>query len=172
MYHSEAEGGDYELVGDSSLPADPSALVVQDNSGKDKWTVHIPSKYEFPLKPAHYIEICSQSMELSRHLQEDAGKLHKRMRGYYTADPYFVDADEAEQQGLMPTSKSPKSPRPVGMKDGQQGAGDGLMICSTSLTYVMENSDAGFGKTLMGMWMAYGLAQKEGRAFFVDDTRW
>jgi len=36
----------------------------------------------------------------------------------------------------------------------------------------METSDAGSENSLMGLWMSYGLAQKEDRAFFVDDTRW
>jgi hypothetical protein len=52
---------------------------------------------------------------------------------------------------------------------------DGLIesdVCEKSLTFVMETHDAGLGKTLMMLWTAYGLAQKEGRAFFVDDSRW
>jgi hypothetical protein len=40
------------------------------------------------------------------------------------------------------------------------------------LTYVMETDDAGFGNTLMRLWMSYGLAKAENRAFFIDDTRW
>ncbi|KAH9825912.1 hypothetical protein Tdes44962_MAKER10122 [Teratosphaeria destructans] len=36
----------------------------------------------------------------------------------------------------------------------------------------METDDASFGKTLLMLWMSYGLAQRQGRAFFIDDTRW
>ncbi|KAK5000794.1 hypothetical protein LTR66_000426 [Elasticomyces elasticus] len=36
----------------------------------------------------------------------------------------------------------------------------------------METSEAGFGNTLLMLWISYGLAKKEGRAFFIDDTRW
>ncbi|KAI9873935.1 MAG: hypothetical protein M1823_007801, partial [Watsoniomyces obsoletus] len=36
----------------------------------------------------------------------------------------------------------------------------------------METEDAGFGNTLMRLWMSYGLAMAEKRTFFIDDTRW
>jgi hypothetical protein len=45
-------------------------------------------------------------------------------------------------------------------------------VCETTMTFVLETSDAGFGKTLMMLWTAYGLAQKEGRDFFIDESRW
>ncbi|KAJ8122386.1 hypothetical protein ONZ43_g1405 [Nemania bipapillata] len=35
-----------------------------------------------------------------------------------------------------------------------------------------RKSSAGLGPTLMMLWTAYGLAQKEKRAFFIDDSRW
>ena len=45
-------------------------------------------------------------------------------------------------------------------------------VCERSLTYVLETGNAGFGSTLMGLWMAYGLAQEEDRDFFIDDRYW
>lgn len=45
-------------------------------------------------------------------------------------------------------------------------------MCERSLTYVLESPDAGLGLTLMGLWMSYGLAKKEGRGFFIDDSNW
>jgi hypothetical protein len=45
-------------------------------------------------------------------------------------------------------------------------------VCQESMTFVLESEDAGFGKTMMLLWIAYGIAQKERRAFFVDDSRW
>ncbi|KAL8770713.1 MAG: hypothetical protein Q9209_003580 [Squamulea sp. 1 TL-2023] len=36
----------------------------------------------------------------------------------------------------------------------------------------METADAGLGKTLLGLWIAFGLAQEERRAFFIDDSNW
>jgi hypothetical protein len=77
----------------------------------------------------------------------------------------FIDVQEAEKAGYFP---------PVANGDGSFARG-GLsekMVCKKSLTFVLESDDAGLGKTLMMLWIAYGLAEKEGRAFFVDDTRW
>lgn len=53
-----------------------------------------------------------------------------------------------------------------------QHAGFKGKICERSLTYVLETTDAGIGKTLMGLWLAYGLAKREDRAFFIDDAYW
>ena len=115
-------------------------------------------------------------MELSHHLSETGKTLSKRMRSYYQEDPWFLDVQEAEEQGLLPSSQPSGKPNvPVddeGMIENQSDEENGMMVCERSLTYVMETSDAGFGKSLMGLWMSYGLAQKEDRAFFVDDTRW
>jgi len=47
-----------------------------------------------------------------------------------------------------------------------------MPTCEKTLTYVMETEDAGFGNSMMKLWMSFGLAMKEGRAFFIDDTRW
>ncbi|KAH8698255.1 hypothetical protein BGW36DRAFT_294444 [Talaromyces proteolyticus] len=47
-----------------------------------------------------------------------------------------------------------------------------IPICETSLTFAMQSEDAGLGKTLMDLWMSYGLARKQGRSFFIDDTDW
>ena len=93
------------------------------------------------------------------------GKRFRRQHiGYYDADPNFLDVAEAERLGLLGYATG---------GSGEQDDGDGaLPKCERTLTYVMETSDAGMGSSLMGLWMAYGLAQKEERAFFVDDTRW
>ncbi|KAF2201853.1 hypothetical protein GQ43DRAFT_19354 [Delitschia confertaspora ATCC 74209] len=167
------DGGDYELVGDSSLPQEPSAIMVTDAKGNSKWTVSIPVTYEFPLKPTQYQEICSQSMELSKQLRSNS--LTKHMLGYYQQDKNFLDVQDAEDQGLLPTTKG--SSRPKGFVDdasmaNHKSASNGLKVCDRSLTYVMETADAGFGMTLLRLWMSYGLAKKEHRAFFIDDTRW
>jgi len=80
-----------------------------------------------------------------------------------------VDVAEAQKQGLLPNiNKDGK----IGEKVIPDDPIAGRRPCGKSLTFVMETSEAGMGNTLMGMWMAYGLAKKEGRAFFVDDTRW
>jgi hypothetical protein len=173
----EEEDGDWEMIGGSLLPEEPSALVVQDTKGKSKWTVSIPPSYDFPLRPAMYREICHQSMELSKQLRQEAqanSGIARRMLGYYQADQYFVDVPEAEEQGLLPVSK--QSGRPKGFVNdvaiAEKKYTGGMRVCDSTLTFVMETEDAGFGNTLMRMWMSYGLAQAENRTFFVDDSRW
>jgi hypothetical protein len=168
---------EWEMVGGSHLPQEPSALALQDVKGKMRWTVSIPSNYEFPLKPAQYREICHQSMELSQTLSQEAqaqAGFAKRMLNYNQQDQYYIDIHEAEEQGLLPPSKVAGRPKGFvedeAIKDGLST--EGLKICDRTLTYVMETDDAGFGNTLMRVWMSYGLAKAENRAFFIDDTRW
>jgi hypothetical protein len=86
-----------------------------------------------------------------REICEQTGEIGRELRR--------VDGKKAQQKGLLP-------------KDEEDDGGGDLPVCEKSLTYVMETEDAGIGNTLMGMWIAYGLALKEGRTFFVDDTRW
>jgi hypothetical protein len=72
---------------------------------------------------------------------------------------------EAEKAGYLPSGRgSPRNPA--------SGLGADKPVCKKSLTFVLESEDAGLGKTLMMLWTAYGLAETEGRAFFIDDTRW
>jgi len=154
----------YEMVGEDSLPTEPSAVIVTDNRGKRRWTVSIPAHHDFPLRPAQYQEIYAQAIEISNHLAESAKALPRR-RGYYQVDPYFMDVQEAEEQGLLPHST------PDNLQEEPEPAGK-PKICDRSLTYVLETSEAGLGATLLSLWLSYGLAQKEGRAFFISSTRW
>ncbi|RII10420.1 hypothetical protein CUC08_Gglean006410 [Alternaria sp. MG1] len=168
---------EWEMVGGSQLPHEPVALALQDAKGKMRWTVSIPSDYEFPLRPAQYRDICHQSMEVSKEIRQEAkasAGFAKRMLNYYQQDQYYIDVQEAEQQGLLPPSKAAGRPKSFvedeAIRDGIST--EGLKVCDRTLTYVMETEDAGFGNTLMRLWMSYGLAKAEKRAFFVDDTRW
>ncbi|KAF1996110.1 hypothetical protein P154DRAFT_499165 [Amniculicola lignicola CBS 123094] len=167
-------GDEYEMVGDASLPKEACAVMVQDTKGNPKWTVSIPPYYDFPLRPAQYREICSQSMELSKQLRQDAQAQNgfaKRMLNYYTRDQYYLDVQEAEDQGLLPPSRGEEKQK--GFVEPQATSDtSGMKVCDKSLTYVMETNDAGFGNTLLRLWMSYGLAMKEDRGFFIDDTRW
>ncbi|KAF2134234.1 hypothetical protein P153DRAFT_372683 [Dothidotthia symphoricarpi CBS 119687] len=172
------DGEEWEMVGGSQLPQEPAALALQDANGKMRWTVSIPENYDFPLRPAQYREICHQSFELSKEFRQDAqttANFAKRMLNYYQKDQYYLDVQEAEEQGLLPTSKV-TGKRPKGFVEDEAIADGlsttGLKVCDKTLTYVMETEDAGFGNTLMRLWMSYGLAQTEGRTFFIDDTRW
>lgn len=171
-------GEEWEMVGGDMLPSDPSAVVLQDAKGNSKWTVSIPASADFPLKPAQYRDICHQCMELSKQLRDEAkasSNIAKRMLGYNTKDKYFIDVADAEQQALLPTSKS--QGRPASFVDDEQlvenkGAVNNMKVCDRSLTYILETEDAGFGSTLMRLWMSYGLAKAENRTFFIDETRW
>ncbi|KAF2265631.1 hypothetical protein CC78DRAFT_183023 [Lojkania enalia] len=170
--HDDEE--EWELVGDTSLPKDPSAVVVQDVKGNSRWTVSIPESYDFPLKPTYYHEICRQSMELSKQLRQEAQAANgfaKRMLNYYQKDQYYLDVQEAEEQSLLPPSKAGGRPKGL-VEDESEDTNHDLKVCDKTLTYVMETEDAGFGNTLLRLWMSYGLAMKENRTFFVDDTRW
>jgi len=178
-YEEDASGTDeWEMVGGNRLPHEPSAVAVQDAQGQMRWTVSIPQHWGFPLQPAQYRDICHTSMELAARLRQDAqrGKSAKakRVLRYNQEDEYYMDVKEAEEQGLLPASKA--TGRPMGFVE-DEGIADGipvhgLAVCDRSLTYVMETDDAGFGNSLMRMWMSYGLAQAENRTFFIDDTRW
>ncbi|KAF2788378.1 hypothetical protein K505DRAFT_421143 [Melanomma pulvis-pyrius CBS 109.77] len=168
----EEDGEEWEMVGDSRLPKEPSAVVIQDAKGNSKWTVSIPANFDFPLRPAQYRDICQQSMELSKQLRQDAhtsSGIAKRMLNYYQKDQYYIDVQEAEVQGLLPPTKA--SGKPKGFVDDLSPT-LGMPVCDRTLTYVMETVDAGFGNTLLRLWMSFGLAMKENRTFFIDDTRW
>ena len=172
MNFTSHDGDEYEMVGGDDLPDTPVPIVVTGNDGQPRWTVSIPPSLEFPLSPSDYSSICSQSGEVSQHVTEMLEPTYRRKRhsghkghfGYDYEDPNFMDVAEAEAEGLLP-----------GLRDGEDedDAIDSVgEVCEKSLTFVLQTEDAGLGKTLLRLWMSYGLAQKEGRAFFLDDTNW
>lgn len=156
-------GGDqsFEVIEDDDLPNEPAAVMVVNNGGKPRWTVSIPPGLAFPLRPSEYATICHQSSRIAERLQASrslSSRQHGDSHDYYRDDPYFMDIADAERQGFLPTASNVIKPEKA--------------VCARSLTYVMESNDAGLGMTLMGLWMSHGLAKKEGRAFFIDDTNW
>jgi len=165
------------MAGGTQLPQEPSVVAMADNTGKMRWTVSIPSSYEFPLKPAQYRDLCHQAGEVSRDMRQEgraSSGFAKRMLNYYQKDQYYIDVQEAEEQALLPPSKA--SGRPKGLVEDDMIADgfstNGLKVCEKTLTYVMETDDAGFGSSMMRLWMSYGLAKAESRSFFIDDSRW
>ncbi|KAJ4297067.1 hypothetical protein N0V88_003984 [Collariella sp. IMI 366227] len=78
----------------------------------------------------------------------------------------FIDVQEAQKAGYLST---PVIGPGAG---GKGGSSKEKPVCQRSLTFVLESTDVGLGKALIMLWTAYGLAEKEGRAFFIDDTRW
>ena len=172
------------MVGEDELPDFPTPVVVADKRGRAKWTVSIPPNYDFPLEPEVYGEICRQNMEASNHVADLHRHKHVTMAAhydYYHVDPYFMDVAEAENHGMLPGTASRAGSKSWGMmRNGIESPLVGIdeeamaekEVCKKSLTFVMETNDAGIAPGLMELWMAYGLAQKEERAFFVDDSSW
>lgn len=159
-------GEQYEMVGDSELPKHPTPVVISDKKGRAKWTVSIPPNAGFPLKPQQYSDICLHNRAVSMHvadLHRHMGSEHAAHFDYYHVDQYFMDVEEAVARGLLPGISA------TGM---MSGVNSGLPACEKTMTFVLETSDAGLGNGLMQLWTAYGLAKKEGRDFFIDDTRW
>lgn len=157
------------MVSQNEAPDFPTPIVVTDHRGRTKWTVSIPPSSAFPLPADQYSEICLQCRQVSeraRQLQSHKHGLHQVSLGFGSdSTDEFIDVREAEQAGFLPSP---------GLDGGStlKKEAEGEVVCKKSLTYVLESDDAGLGKTLMMLWIAYGLAEEEGRAFFVDDTRW
>ena len=180
------DGGTYEVMADDPIPLEAMPVVMTRKRGKAKWTISIPRSLEFPLKPSDYANICRQSDEISEKLQGIKGAFASTGGSfrYGHLDPSFVDVQEAERDGLLPAASESAvrlNQRPIALEvekeyeDGNQGplhTERKKIFCERSLTYVLETTNAGLGKTLMGLWMSYGLAKEEGRAFFIDDTNW
>ncbi|MCJ1377299.1 hypothetical protein MMC17_000393 [Xylographa soralifera] len=163
-------------------------LALTDHSGRTRWAVYIPENQDFPLTPSVYADLRSQSEDMAAHVAGLAGHdpfhLHKHGSDYYHVDKNFMDVKEAEEHGLFPSRKATPEARSWSSATSTANTtstSDSLNttkdepppeVCATSLTYVLESHDAGFGHTLLGLWLAYGLAQHEKRAFFIDDSHW
>ncbi len=170
---------EYELVGDDTLPDFPTPVVVTDKDGKDKWTISIPLGFRFPLKLEEYLLICQETEEIAQHVREELyGEKYAAPKDYYYNDPHFLDVVEADRNGLLMTPNQAagieykaRNPNAERMLVGEERVRH-AQVCARSMTMLLETPNAGFGQTLMMLWTAYGLAQKEDRAFFVDDSRW
>jgi hypothetical protein len=141
------------------LPSEPTALMIVDGAGAQKWTVSIPSDAPFPLKPGQYQDICTKSEALSGGFSQrsrlERVKDWRKKSAYYRDEPAYLDIAEAQRTGVLPAGHPASN-----------------QTCASSMTFSMTSDDVSFGKTLLMLWMSYGLAKKEGRAFFVDDSQW
>lgn len=160
---------------DAALPQDPTPLIFQDDQGRPRWTVSIPQSAGFPLRPHQYKNVCQASERVSKSVEEMSGRsrvMRKNHRGrqYYAVDKTFVDVAEAEGLGLLPVADKKDLSTVDGGKSND--ATKDAPVCGKTLTYVMESDNAGFGHALLHLWLAYGLAKKEGREFFLDDSNW
>ena len=157
--YEHADGNSYEIVEDSRLPDFSSPLAVTDKNGDLRWTIHIPSNKGFPLQPQEYKDICEHVDEVASHVATEKGN-HQNVQSlqYYDQDPNYIDVAEAQLSELLPFDKNFKP-------------GGDLPMCKSSMIYVLDSEDAGLGGSLLGLWLAYGLAQREKRAFFIDDSQ-
>ncbi|KAI1310375.1 hypothetical protein F5Y03DRAFT_346001 [Xylaria venustula] len=170
----------YDLVGRNELPKFPTPITLTNGHGKSRWTVSIPPTADFPLSMKDYSEICTKCHEAAAKARELRGQTplsQQALEDYYYEDPYFIDVRDAEKKGIFTESENKKRTVTAKAADGHLVGQrkDGLAdqeTCSKSLTFVLESADAGLGPTLMMLWTAYGLAQKEKRAFFIEDSRW
>jgi len=138
-----------------SLPNFPTPITLTDKRGHSKWTVSIPPNRAFPLTINEYASIGAKCGEISDKTNQEQSQDHGHSL-------QFVDIQEAQNNGFLPKPRA-------AMKEAVDRD---IPPCAKSLTVVLESTDAGIGNTLMMLWTAYGLAQKEGRSFFLDDTRW
>jgi hypothetical protein len=170
----------FEMVGQDNLPGFPTPIIVADSRGRTKWTVSIPPTYDFPLSIKEYSDMCSKCHIIATRVRDLRHKGHPSQQtplDFDLADPNFVDVRDAEESGML---AGVAGNRWQAAEQGQDGDlvgenKDSLVekpVCRSTMTFVLETADAGLGNTLMMMWTLYGLAKKQRRAFFIDDTRW
>ncbi|GAB7337791.1 hypothetical protein MBLNU457_g3060t1 [Dothideomycetes sp. NU457] len=164
----------YELAQATDLDTHVGPVILKDQYGRKRWTMNVPRDFIFPLSPVRYRDMCTQSEEVSAAVMEDTRR-NSRILGrglsaigqsYYANDRGYLDIGEAEKAGLLASQGAPPTTL-VAQSDTSM-----VNVCDRSLTFVLESEEVGFGHSLMLLWLSYGLAKKEGRAFFVDDTRW
>ena len=165
---------------------DPMPILIANSKKGTKVSVSLPAHLQFPLRPSEYSAICSRYDEVARRLQHQNSRsgFHQKWetQDYYYANPDFMDIKEAEGYGLLPVrredTKLASQPNLQGShgkfreKEPSTHLGTIGEVCEKTLTYVLETTDAGIGKTLLGLWLSYGLSKEEGRAFFIDDSNW
>lgn len=172
---------EYEMVGQDVLPDFPTPIIVYDTKGRAKWTISIPRNYDFPLSMEEYTDMSGQCHEVAaraRDLHNKAPLTDEARTNYDALDDYYVDVQRAEENGVLTgAGGANKQPPQAGLGRGHfvglsAKEMKGKPVCKSSMTFVLESQDAGIGNTLMMLWTFYGLAKEEGRAFFIDDTRW
>lgn len=145
----------------ASAYMEPAAIRVMDQAGRSRWTVAIPhDEGFFPLHGQQSQEVCRQGDALRESISHESrlvrAKDWRRKGSYYSPDHTFMEVEDAEAEGILPPSV--------------EKLGDD--VCESSLTFVLGADDASFGKSLLMLWLSYGLAKKEGRTFFIDDFHW
>lgn len=144
--------GSYRLV--EQLPDVAAPVVVVSRWGRRKWTLWIPGVPS----PSEIEDLCAHCVEASREL---SNKNESNAFDYDHRDPNYLEVADAQRMGILR-----RGPRRRRSSDKQSG------ICESSLTFVLQSDEAGMGNTLLYLWLSYGLAQQQGRSFFIDDRNW
>ncbi|KAF4550262.1 Hypothetical protein D9617_18g034530 [Elsinoe fawcettii] len=157
----------YSLLDGTSLPTKPEPLIIQDQGGNQRWTISVPPNATFPLRPHQYKDICSKSTPMNKllSLSNPSTTISDK---YYHSDPLFIDPSSSKLNTIL---ASDPDNQPISIVGATPETAT-LPLCKKSLTYLLETSEAGFGASLLSLWLSFGLAQREGRAFFIDDSRW
>lgn len=167
---------EFEMVGQEELPQFATPIVVADPQGHLRWTVSIPQSQDFPMSIQEYADMSSQCRAVSvraRDLHHRKPMTEEAMLEYDAPDDYFVDVEAAEEMGILPPHYPLSSPPRIGHLLGvDQHSVRGKPVCDSSMVFILEGQDAGLGNTIMMLWTFYGLAMEQGRAFFIDDSRW
>lgn len=168
-----------DLINGAPIPDHPTPLIFQDQHGQPRWTVSIPPSLGFPLEQHEYSRICSTSEGVRKSVDamtsrpsriQGKSRPHFWKRPYYAADRTFMSVDEAEALNLLPAMA--EGQKHISVVGHPNTSSSDLPTCQSSLTFVMETTEAGFGNTLLALWLSYGMAKKEGRTFFIDDSKW
>ncbi|KAH7243853.1 hypothetical protein B0J15DRAFT_515502 [Fusarium solani] len=148
LYFSQEQ---FEMVSQDAVPDFPTHVVINDNRAAPMSRGPFRGPRPSPQNP----------------LSE------RTMLSYDAPDDYFVDVYEAERSGLLPASGKAIRLKARGHVVGMSKASvKHKPVCQSPMTFVLETPDAGLGSTLMMMWTFYGLAKEQGRAFFINDSRW
>ncbi|GAM86513.1 hypothetical protein ANO11243_045270 [Dothideomycetidae sp. 11243] len=163
-----------------SPPADPEPVLFEDSDGRKRWTISIPERFGFPLRPSQYRDMCSKGYGVRktiRDTQEQLPRIKRRtsrpVDAYYSQDDSYMEIHEAIARGILNSTQQP----PIAVVGGEPQPSltknaPALRMCDRSLTFVLEMEEAGFGKALLSLWLSYGLARRERRAFFIEDSKW
>ncbi|KAF2725646.1 hypothetical protein K431DRAFT_317601 [Polychaeton citri CBS 116435] len=148
---------DTNFVGGDALPEEPTALMMSDKEGRSRWTVSIPPNSSFPLRGRQYSDICRQSESIRSTITHRSHLAGQGRKGQYKSkDRTFMEPQLAEDIDVLPKPL-------VGAPED---------VCERSLVFALESNHVSLGKTLMMLWLSFALAKEQGRAFFIDDTRW
>ena len=144
------------IVTDATPPPFAAPFAFTNRRGQRKWTMSVPSK----LKTSEYGKLCADVDHVAAQtaLSNQQQHLPRSQRDLYERDPNYVDITDATLEGHLPSTS-----------DRLADQNSNLPVCDKSLTFVLDGSNAALGSQMLQLWLAYGLARREGRALFIDD---